>query len=123
MVTYVFQVSVYFVAGKDPGGIPSMIFKLTSLETLDLSYTAITHLPGMAREILTLQTINLEHCPLLEGIDGNVGLLPNLKSKYSLTNVLCWKYKFNARLHLFPIKIQGRRICIPVFLYNKVWGV
>ena len=58
-----------------------MIFKLISLETLDLSYTAITHLPVLTREILTLETINLEHCPLLESIDGNVGLLPNLRSK------------------------------------------
>ena len=59
-----------------------MIFKLKTLETLDLSYTAIKHLPVNTREILALETIMLEHCPLLESIDGDVGLLPNLKGMY-----------------------------------------
>jgi hypothetical protein len=72
---------LFHTADKEFGGVPSVIFKLISLETLDLSYTAITHLPVLTREILTLETINLEHCPLLESIDGNVGLLPNLRSK------------------------------------------
>ena len=72
-----------FISGDtENGGIPAGVFKLTLLQTLDLSFTAVTQLPMMIREILTLQTINLEHCPLLESLDGDVGLLPNLRSKY-----------------------------------------
>ncbi|CAC5389321.1 LRRK2 [Mytilus coruscus] len=68
------------IGDTEYGGIPAGVFKLTLLQTLDLSYTAVTQLPMMIREILTLQTINLEHCPLLESLDGDVGLLPNLRS-------------------------------------------
>ncbi|VDI30258.1 Hypothetical predicted protein [Mytilus galloprovincialis] len=68
------------IGDTENGGIPAGVFKLTLLQTLDLSFTAVTQLPMMIREILTLQTINLEHCPLLESLDGDVGLLPNLRS-------------------------------------------
>ncbi|CAG2199986.1 unnamed protein product [Mytilus edulis] len=62
------------------GGVPPMIFKLKDLESLDLSYTAINCIPDFASELFNLQTLNLEHCPFLENVSGNVGLLPNLRS-------------------------------------------
>ena len=72
---------IFFLPGdKEFGGIPPVIFKLKALRKLDLSYTAITMFPNHAKSLLKLNYLNLEHCPLLESIGGEVGLLPDLKS-------------------------------------------
>jgi Leucine-rich repeat (LRR) protein len=47
---------------KDFGVIPPVIFKLKSLQKLDLSFSAITVIPDGIKTLLKLQTLNLEHC-------------------------------------------------------------
>ncbi|XP_052093537.1 uncharacterized protein LOC127729717 [Mytilus californianus] len=76
------RIGLKSLGDKEYGGIPPAIFRLKSLEKLNLSYTAITMVPYQAKHLLKLTSLNLEHCPLLEGISGDVGLLPNLKSIY-----------------------------------------
>ncbi|XP_071152762.1 uncharacterized protein [Mytilus edulis] len=74
------RIGLKSLGDKEYGGIPPAIFRLKSLEQLILSYTAITMVPYQAKNLLELTSLNLGHCPLLEGISGDVGLLPNLKS-------------------------------------------
>lgn len=75
-----------FIDDTKFGGVPEVIFSLKSLEVLDLSFTGINCIPDIASELFTLQSLNLEHCPFLESVSGNVGLLPNLRSEYNLYN-------------------------------------
>ena len=79
-----YALKIYIISPGDTvhGGVPEVIFKMKRLESLDLSYTGINCLPDIASELFTLQTLNLEHCPFLESVSGNLGLLPNLRSKF-----------------------------------------
>lgn len=83
-IAYLLYIEIYIISPGDTvhGGVPEVIFKMKGLESLDLSYTGINCLPDIANELFTLQTLNLEHCPFLESVSGNLGLLPNLRSKF-----------------------------------------
>lgn len=66
---------------EDFGVMPPVIFKLKSLQKLDVSFSAITVIPDGIKTLLKLHTLNLEQCPVLTSVSGQVGLLPNLRSK------------------------------------------
>lgn len=65
------------------GGIPPVIFKLKSLEELDLKYNAITMVPQAINNLQNLKVLNLSHNPLLESLPGSLGHLPNIQRKYN----------------------------------------
>ena len=77
----IYNVFIALTDDKDFGVIPPVIFKLKSLQKLDLSFSAITVIPDKIKTLLKLHTLNLEHCPVLTSVSGHVGLLPNLRSK------------------------------------------
>ncbi|XP_021366171.1 uncharacterized protein LOC110458668 [Mizuhopecten yessoensis] len=62
------------------GGIPAVVFQLVNLQELYLNYQAITLVPKQLSQLQNLQILDLSHCPLLESIEGSVGLIPNIKS-------------------------------------------
>ncbi|XP_033743245.1 uncharacterized protein LOC117329409 isoform X2 [Pecten maximus] len=62
------------------GGIPPVVFDLVNLQELYLNNQAITLVPKQLSQLQNLQILDLSHCPLLESIEGSVGLIPNLKS-------------------------------------------
>ncbi|XP_060065175.1 uncharacterized protein LOC132545509 [Ylistrum balloti] len=62
------------------GGIPPVVFDLMNLQELYLNNQAITMVPKQLSQLQNLQILDLSHCPLLESIEGSVGLIPNLKS-------------------------------------------
>jgi len=77
----IYNVFIVLTDDKDFGVMPPVIFKLKSLQKLDLSFSAITVIPDGIKTLLKLHTLNLEHCPVLTSVSGHVGLLPNLRSK------------------------------------------
>jgi hypothetical protein len=66
------------------GGFPPLVFELAGLEELVLDHQAISHVPAEIRHLHNLRTLSLDYCPLLESLDGSLGLLPKLTSKSSL---------------------------------------
>ncbi|PVD34730.1 hypothetical protein C0Q70_06007 [Pomacea canaliculata] len=62
------------------GGIPPVIFTLSSLEELYLDYQAITTVPVHLCRLQNLAVLSLAYNPLLESLPGSLGHLPSLKS-------------------------------------------
>ena len=70
-----------FTESEEFGGIPEVIYQLTDLQELYLSDQGITMVTKHATSLVNLQVLDVSHCPLLEGIAGPIGLLPNIKSE------------------------------------------
>ena len=62
------------------GGFPPVLFKMTSLRHLDLSYQALRRIPEQIKDLTNLNALSLTNNPQLHSISGEVGILP-LKGK------------------------------------------
>jgi leucine-rich repeat kinase 2 len=59
-----------------PNGIPSMVFNLTNLYYLDLSYQAIRFVPDEIKSLVNLISVKFNYCIELESLSSNMGMLP-----------------------------------------------
>ncbi|XP_076445934.1 uncharacterized protein LOC143283637 [Babylonia areolata] len=64
---------------EEYGGIPPVVFTLSSLEELKLDFQAITAVPVHMCRLQSLAYLSLAHNPLLESLPGSLGHLPSLK--------------------------------------------
>jgi len=78
----------YITESDEYGGIPTVIFELSSLQELYLNFQGITLVPAKLSTLQNLQVLSLSNCPLLESISGSVGLIPNIKGKYSIKSTV-----------------------------------
>ena len=72
---------MYLSDDEEYGGIPPVIFLLTSLEELYLDHQAIVAVPAHMCRLVNLCTLCLAHNPLLESLPGSLGHLPNIRSR------------------------------------------
>jgi hypothetical protein len=70
-------------------GIPIVIFSLTNLVSLNLSYQGITRVTDEIRKLRNLKELLLDNCVRLESLSGEIANLPLVK--ISLANCLSLK--------------------------------
>ncbi|XP_060069823.1 uncharacterized protein LOC132549872, partial [Ylistrum balloti] len=58
------------------GGVPGVIFKLTSLERLELSFHGLKQIPDEIEDLKALTSLDVSNNPYLESISSRVGELP-----------------------------------------------
>ncbi|XP_069118078.1 uncharacterized protein [Argopecten irradians] len=58
------------------GGVPRVIFKLTSLERLELSFHGLKQIPDDMKELKSLTSLDVSNNPYLESLSSSVGELP-----------------------------------------------
>ena len=63
------------------GGVPEVIFKLSKLQKLNLSYQAIKKTSEHFQSLAELTELNLSHNPQLESLCGEISLLKKLTGK------------------------------------------
>ncbi|GFN82127.1 leucine-rich repeat serine/threonine-protein kinase 1, partial [Plakobranchus ocellatus] len=68
------------ISDTEYGGIPPVVFLMSSLETLHLNYQALTAVPVHMCRLQNLRELSVSNNPLLESVPGALGHLPNLKS-------------------------------------------
>ncbi len=61
-------------------GIPSVIFTLKNLTSLNLSYQAIRFLPNEINELTKLKELNLSFCIMMESVSANVSDIQTLET-------------------------------------------
>jgi Leucine-rich repeat (LRR) protein len=71
-------------------GIPMVIFSLSNLVSLNLSYHGIINVADEIGQLKNLRELLLDNCIRLESISGKIANLPNL-TKISLINCLSLK--------------------------------
>lgn len=76
-----FKAIILLADDTEFGGIPPVIFTLSSLEELYLDYQAITTVPVHLCRLQNLAVLSLAYNPLLESLPGSLGHLPSLKSE------------------------------------------
>ncbi|XP_035824903.1 probable serine/threonine-protein kinase pats1 [Aplysia californica] len=74
------------ITDTEYGGIPPVIFLLTSLETLHLDFQAITAVPVHMCRLQNLKLLSVCNNPLLESLPGSLGHLPSLKTLKLVSN-------------------------------------
>ncbi|KAK3777048.1 hypothetical protein RRG08_008898 [Elysia crispata] len=68
------------ISDTEYGGIPPVVFLMSSLEILHLNFQALTAVPVHMCRLQNLRELSVSNNPLLESVPGALGHLPNLRS-------------------------------------------
>ena len=77
--------TVFVPLTDDPqyGGCPEVIFKLTKLQRLNLSFQGLRMVTSYFGNLANMLELNIDHNPRLQSVASEVGLLTRLNGRYN----------------------------------------